>query len=292
MLGIERFDERRDRREHCGEIVWMDVRSLHQENRKAWNEGAEAYEAELQERIEFLRAGGTNFVRPEYSYLEGLSDWCERAIHLQCAGGTDTLSLWNLGAREVVGIDISERMIGVARRKSEALGAPATWIHCDLFDTPHELDGTADLVYTGRGALNWIQDLHPWAEVVYRLLKPGGKLYIFEGHPISFVWDLAASEFKLDPVYGYYFADTAFSEAGWPETYIGDLGKPKHEHSVKHERQWTFGAVINPLIEVGMRLLRIEEHPETYWDIMPKMPPEHLARLPNTYSLLMAKLGG
>ena len=65
-----------------------------------------------------------------------------------------------------MGIDISEVMIEVARRKSEALAAPAAWHCCDILETPAELDGTADLVYTGRGALLWMMDLPAWARVV------------------------------------------------------------------------------------------------------------------------------
>ena len=37
-------------------------------------------------------------------------------IHLQCAGGRDTLSLWNQGADEVVGVDFSPRMLELAAR--------------------------------------------------------------------------------------------------------------------------------------------------------------------------------
>lgn len=267
----------------------MDVKKLHEDNRAGWNEGAEAYEKDLAERIEFLRSGGTNFVRPEYEYLKDLRRWCHRAIHLQCAGGTDTLSLWNLGAHEVVGVDISDRMIEVARRKGEALGAPATWFRSDILETPHELDGTADLVYTGRGALCWIQNLRPWADVVARLLKPGGKLYVFEGHPICFVWDCTASEYRLDPLYGDYFSDQIFSEQGWPETYIGDLGKPTEEHAVKHERNWRLGDIITTLVEAGLRLVKLEEHPDSFWDGNPNMPADMLRRLPQTFSLLMMK---
>src|SRR6266511_2304930 len=130
---------------HAGGLLAMDVREMHQANRKGWNEGAAAYEAVIEQDIEFLRGGGVNFVPPELGYLTDLKSWCKRAIHLQCAGGRDTLSLWNLGAHEVVGVDISEKMLACAKAKSDALGAPATWIHSDILDTPHELDESADL---------------------------------------------------------------------------------------------------------------------------------------------------
>jgi SAM-dependent methyltransferase len=227
----------------------MSIKELHQANRVGWNEGAEAYEAELEERIAFLRTGGTNFRAPEYAYLANLREWCERAIHLQCAGGTDTLSLWNLGAREVVGLDISERMLGVARRKAEALGARARWVHSDVLETPSDLNGTADLVYTGRGALNWLMDIAAWANVVARLLKPGGRMYVFEGHPAGNLWKLESDHFELDPVYGDYFRREPIADSGWPDTYIGDLGKARTEHAVKHERFWTLGDIITAVIE-------------------------------------------
>jgi SAM-dependent methyltransferase len=267
----------------------MDVRQMHEDNRTGWNEGAEAYEADLAERTDFLRNGGTNFVRPEYEYLRDLEKWCGRAIHLQCAGGTDTLSLWNLGAREVIGIDISDRMIQVATRKAEALNAPARWFRCDVLDAPHELDGTADLVYTGRGALCWIHDLAGWAAVVYRLLKPGGKLYVFEGHPMCCIFDITSPEYKLDPVYGDYFSEEVISDQGWPETYIGDLGKPADQHAMKHERQWKLGDIMNALVDAGLRLLRFEEHPDPFWDANPTMPADVRRRIPQTFSLLMVK---
>jgi SAM-dependent methyltransferase len=188
-----------------------------------------------------------------------------------------------------VGVDISERMIDCAREKSEGLGAPAQWYCCDVLETPHELDGTADLVYTGRGALYWLMDIEAWAHVVARLLAPGGRLYVFEGHPLLWIFDVEATEIRLDPVYGDYFAETVDVGAGWPETYMGELERPKEELTPKYERQWTLGQIINPLIEAGLRLERLEEHPDPYWEQFPNMPDEVARRVPQTFSLLMRK---
>src|SRR4051794_18644521 len=123
------------------EVAECPAHDLHQRNRAAWNEAAARYEAEIEEDVAFLRAGGKNLDPPEFAFLQDLSAWCRRAIHLQCAGGRDTLSLWNHGAAEVVGIDISDGMIAAAQRKSELLGAPAQWYCCDVLAAPHELDG-------------------------------------------------------------------------------------------------------------------------------------------------------
>jgi SAM-dependent methyltransferase len=267
----------------------MDTRELHESNRAAWNEAAARYEEEIEADVAFLRGGGANFVAPELEFLEGLGSWCRRAVHLQCAGGRDTLSLWNLGAREVVGVDISERMIGCARRKSEALGAPAQWYRCDVLDAPSELDGTADLVYTGRGALCWIMDLQAWAGVVARVLRTGGKLYLFEGHPIAGILDPQADHIALDPEWGDYFATRTYRNQGWPAEYIGDLAAPPERQAVKYERQWTLGQIVSSVVDAGLVVRRLVEHPEPFWNQFPNMPPGVLRRIPQTFSLLATR---
>ncbi|MES2464131.1 MAG: class I SAM-dependent methyltransferase [Armatimonadota bacterium] len=265
------------------------ITKLHESNRAAWNEGAIRYAEEVESDIHFLRDGGANFCPPEFPYLQDLEQWCGRAIHLQCAGGRDTLSLWNVGAKEVVGIDISDTMIECAQRKSEALQAPATWYRSDVLQTPIELDGTADLVYTGRGALIWIMYIDAWATVPARLLKPGGALYIFDGHPLTWVWDADADHYKLDARYGNYFSTTVEPEQGWSPNYIGDIGVPTEQQVVKYERQWNLGQIVSAVAAAGLRIERLEEHGETYWDQFPQMLPELVGRLPNTFSLLARK---
>src|SRR5450759_3426586 len=162
------------RRPSAAELA--DVRLMHGANRAAWDEAAERYEGWFDEAVTLIRSGGVNLFGAEVELIGDLHGRCRRAIHLQCAGGRDTLSLWNLGADQVVGIDFSPRMIELAERLAAAVGAPARWIRADVLDTPHELDGTADFLYTGRGSLMWLQDLDAWASILARLLAPGGRL--------------------------------------------------------------------------------------------------------------------
>lgn len=256
----------------------------HESNRVAWSEAARRYAAETEETLAFLRAGGTNFVAPEYDFLRPLMP-CDRAIHLQCAGGRDTLSLWNLGAREVVGVDINDEMIALAQHRSEALGAPAQWFRSDVLETPESLNGTADLVYTGRGAVCWLMDIEGWARVIARLLKPGGHFYFFDGHPFSWVWDMAADHYVLDPEYGNYFDPRTHTDVGWPTSYI-PADFQHGQLATKYERQWTVAQLVNALIGAGLVLERLGEHPDPYWDAFPNIPPAELAKIPQTLSIL------
>ena len=116
------------------------------------------------------------------------------------------LILLNEGAGEVVGVDISENLLAAAQRKSTALNAAATWVLSDILDAPHNLDGTADLVYTGKGAIAWMMDLEAWARVVARLLKSGGKFFIYDGHPLDWVWADNAETYILDEKHADYFS--------------------------------------------------------------------------------------
>ena len=260
-----------------------EVRARHEANRVGWNEAARYYEEHLEEAIEVIRAGKSSLHPIERTNLGDLSGWCETAIHLQCASGQDTLSLWNEGAKRVIGVDISDGHIANARRMSEAVGAPATWYRCDVLDTPHDLDGTADLVYTGQGAINWLHDLSSWAEVVFRLLKPGGVFHILEGHPVQFLFD---GDEKTLVYSGLSYFTHAESSQGWEENYVGDLGMPVEQHAVKWDRLWPVSSVFQALRRAGLDVEYFGEHAEEYFNSFPNLDPELQSRIPRTFSMM------
>lgn len=266
------------------------MENYHRENGAAWDITAAIYERDEQRDIEFLRAGGSSLMPPEQAVLHDLAHWCQRAIHLQCAGGTDTLSLLKQGAAEVVGMDISKRMIACARRKSAALSARASWYCCDILAAPQgELSGSADLIHTGRGALCWMMDLDAWARVVNRLLKPGGRLHIFEGHPLDRVWDIRAGTYHLDPERGDYFAQAPGGGEIWPKPFI-DRQEEVSPASIRlHDRQWTLGQIINTVIRAGFKIEYFNEYPQPFWNQFPEIPEETLNKLPHTFTLLAQK---
>ena len=88
--------------------------------------------------------------------------------------------------------------------------------------------------------------------------------------------------FEADAV--NYFQREPVSSLGWPFSYIPAEGQAK-QPATKWARQWMLGDIVNALLLAGLRLLRLEEHPDRYWDILPNMPPELQDRLPHTFSL-------
>src|SRR6185503_3519027 len=118
------------------------------------------------------------FDQPWLGDLTGLD-----VVHLQCHIGTDTVSLARLGGR-VTGVDFSPGALAVARELATASGVEVRFVESELYSAPSALDQQFDLVYTGVGALNWLPDIAGWARVVAAVLRPGGRLYIRDGHPM------------------------------------------------------------------------------------------------------------
>lgn len=257
---------------------------MHGANRSAWDQAAERYELWLPEAIELIRSGGTNLLAPELELIGDLHGRCRRAIHLQCAGGRDSLSLWNLGAEEVIGVDFSPRMIDLAERLTAAVGAPARWIVSDVLDTPHELDGTADLLYTGRGALMWLQDLDAWAAVLERLLSPTGRLVLFDGHPAEWLFDVGADGCWVATDYDYFAGPEA--SKGWSSEYIDHLSIEDSDQSWKFARAWTLGEIVTALLAAGLRLERVAEHPTDWWGGHADVRDDERGRIPLSFSVL------
>jgi SAM-dependent methyltransferase len=261
-----------------------DVRGMHAANRRAWDEASERYEGWFAEAVQLISSGGTNLLAPELELIGDLHGRCRRAIHLQCAGGRDTLSLWNLGADEVIGVDFSPRMLELAGRLSTVVGASARWIEADVLDTPHELDGTADLVYTGRGSLMWLQDLDAWAAVLYRLLAPGGRLVLFEGHPAEWLFDVDADGGWVATEYDYFAGPEA--SKGWAPEYIDHLSIDDDDQHWKFARAWTLGEIVTALLGSGLAVERVAEHPTDWWNGHADVREDERGRIPLSFSVL------
>jgi SAM-dependent methyltransferase len=262
------------------------ARDRHRANRAAWNEAAREYARELSETIVYLKGGGINLLPAERAELAPLEGTVRRAVHLQCASGQDTLSLWNWGAAEVEGVDISEVHVANARKVATALGAPARFHCADVLDTPRELDGAADLVYTGKGALLWLFDIDEWARVCARLLREGGHLYVLDGHPAEWLFDDAASEWRYA---GTDYFHAGEETRGWSPQYLEGLSMGVDAQAVKSSRSWTLGEIVTAVARAGLRIESLVEHSAPYWDSFPHIPPSQQERVPRTFSLLARK---
>lgn len=199
------------------------------------------------------------FDRPRLGEIGG-----QRAVHLQCHIGTDTVSLSRLGA-SVTGLDFSGPALAEARRLAAAAGASVDFHEADVHDAVDVLGaGRFDLVYTGIGALCWLPSAARWASVVAGLLRPGGRLFIREGHPM--LWALDETADPAWPRYPYFehAEPLVFDE---PETYVAT--DRKLVNSVSHSWNHSLGEIITALLDNGLTLTAFTEHDSVPWNAIP-----------------------
>jgi len=189
-----------------------------------------------------------------------------RGVHLQCHIGTDTVSLARLGAR-MTGLDFSGASIAQGRMLAGRIGADVDFVEADVYDAVDMLGaGHFDLVYTGIGALCWIPDIARWASVVSRLLAPGGRLFIREGHPM--LWSLGLPrEDGLITVDFPYFERPEGLEWNEPGAYVETDIEFEHNHT--YEWNHGLGEVVTALLAQGMEITKLVEHDSVPWDALP-----------------------
>jgi SAM-dependent methyltransferase len=233
------------------------------------------------------------FDRPRLGTIDGLD-----VVHLQCHIGTDTLSLARLGAGSVTGLDFSPPALEAAARLASDCGTAIAYVESELYDAVGALGaGRFDLVYTGIGALCWLPDIRRWAEVVATLLRPGGRLFLREGHPMLWALSDPRPDGLLVVEYPYFETEgVPFSEE---QSYV-DHAEPLTAPDIIHFNHG-LAEVITALMAVGMTLTAIEEHDTVPWNALADAMEEvgggeyrlreSPARLAATYTLQATKPG-
>jgi SAM-dependent methyltransferase len=201
------------------------------------------------------------FDRPRLGEVAGLD-----VVHLQCHIGTDTLSLARLGAR-VTGLDFSGSALDAARALFDECGAEGTFVEADLYDAVEALDARRfDLVYTGVGALCWLPRIDRWAQVVAGLLRPGGRLFIRDGHPVLFSLDDERGDGALAIEHPYF-------ETPEGVHWTADQSYVEHDGTIASPATIEFNhgiaEIITAVLDAGMELVAIEEHDSVAWCALP-----------------------
>ena len=198
------------------------------------------------------------FDLPRLGDIAGLT-----GLHLQCHIGTDTLSLSRLGAR-MTGLDFSPASIDQARALATRVGADIDYVVADAYDAVNALgEGTFDFVFTGIGALCWLPDIDRWAKVVRGLLRPGGRLFVREGHPL--LWSLDYEREDTELVMRYAYFETVDPIVDTTEgSYVEIEGALTHTES--HSWNHGLGEIITALLNAGMTITGFEEHESVPWN--------------------------
>jgi SAM-dependent methyltransferase len=241
-----------------------------QSNRLAWETASRKNVAEFDGDLLAEAACGASLTDAERDVLGEILSRAPEVVHLQSGNGTDDAALVQAGAKSVVGIDYSSVATRAAQRRADALGLPCRYVMGTVPGVPLA-DETADLVYTGKGALIWMADLDGWAREAARLLRPGGHLFIYEGHPaiVLWTWDEDRPRIREDRDYfGHNLVNDTFPAHGAVEW------------------QWNLGQIVTAVASAGLQVLWLSEHPEPFWRMGGVNAAAWDGRLPNSFALL------
>lgn len=236
-------------------------------NRALWDERAPAHAASPGYEVDRFAADPAHlssvvrFDLPRLGDVRGV-----RGVHLQCHIGTDTVSLARLGAH-MTGLDFSEPAVDQARKLASAARVDADFVVGDVYDAPDLLGRQEyDLVFTGIGALCWLPDVRRWASVVAALLRPGGMLFLREGHPmLATLGDPREDELLV--VEHPYFERPEPNIWDEPGTYV----PTDVQFTATRSLEWNhaLGEVVSALLAAGLTLTLLEEHDSAPWDALP-----------------------
>ena len=114
-----------------------------------------------------------------FSLLPDLKD--KRVLDLGCGFGEHCMEYVRRGAKEVVGIDISDKMLEVAKKENS--DEKITYLLMPMEDIGN-LEGKFDVVISSL-AFHYVEEFKGLIENIYKLLNDGGVLVFSQEHPFN-----------------------------------------------------------------------------------------------------------
>jgi SAM-dependent methyltransferase len=255
-------------------------------NREAWNDSARHHKdaADWSVLAEAVR-------KADFSCLDETLDGLLRqvgidgkdVIQLGCNNGRESLSLFALGARLVVGVDQSGAFLEQARELAARSPHEPQFIEADIHHLPVELHSRFDRALITIGVLNWMPDIDEFFRHVAQTLKPGGALVVYETHPFLEMFDPeAADPFCLS---SSYFRSEPFVQHE-PIVYEGKAEQPcAPSYWFAH----TLGDLFSAAIAAGLQISHFKEYPHSNREEAYDRYQQQAAQLPLCFTWVAVK---
>lgn len=175
-------------------------------------------------------------------------------LDLGCGDGKHCADFIARGARSVIGIDISEKMLQIARTKNA--NAAVLYLHMSMTDLA-DLRETFDFLYSNM-AFHYIEDFSSFAGAMYAALNAGGCLLFSQEHPVVTATIDGKGHFNKS-ISGKKISYT-FSDYGLPGERVTRWFV---DGVVKYHRR--VSDILNALTEAGFIIERVEEPRPEKW---------------------------
>ncbi len=169
--------------------------------------------------------------------------------------GKKAIPLALLGA-DVTVFDISEDNKRYAMETAKEADAAISFEVCDIMKIDMgRYEAYFDVVFMEGGILHYFHDIGEFMDIMYKLLKSGGKLICSDFHPFTKISDILRFG---QPTPGYFYSEVFEGEMAHARFYDEETRKqiPKCRY-----RKYTISEIINGIIGAGFTLERFDEHP-------------------------------
>ena len=255
-------------------------------NRAAWDQAAPYHRAHAQYRR--LLAG---FATPGYSCLDAVATEELQAVgvagrdvaQLCCNNGRELLSIKNLGAGRCVGFDFAPSFLAQARELASVGDLDCAFVESRIEAIAPDYHGVFDLVVTTIGVFGWMPDLAGFFAALARLLKPGGRYFAYEEHPIANM---------LEPKEPGRLVHSYFRQEPFVETVGLDYyGFTDYEAETHYWFVHRLGDIVTACVQAGLSLERLTEYPHNINSANNDVFENQPAQLPLSYILVARKPG-
>lgn len=239
-------------------------REICEKNREAWNE-AMVYQQKA--RNNFLQKGfeNSNFTTLDRDCDEILIgklneiDLKDKIIaQLPCNNGRELLSLVKLGAKKGFGFDISDVAIAEANELKAISNLNVEFYRTNILDIDDTFNETIDFIYISEGSLQWFSSLDDYFKIVSKLLKPNGKVLIYEIHPFAYFFE-PSNDLGKEPTldnFLSYFKKGAYSYKNGLDYVGGEAYQAKECNWYMHK----ISDILNAIVCNGLEIERTEEY--------------------------------
>lgn len=164
-----------------------------EENKKWWDSIVESHEQSDFYDNKSFKEGGISLNQIELPYLQDLKG--KDVLHIQCHFGQDTISFARLGAKSVVGTDISPKAIKIGTDMAKELGIDnVKFVESNTLHLNKILNSKFDIVFMSYGVVTWLPSISQLADIIKSKLRPGGIVLLADFHPALYMHDFDTHE--------------------------------------------------------------------------------------------------
>lgn len=227
------------------------------QNKKAWEYNAYEFwfkqDGSPSERAKKNRENPVRMLRQYSEYFDTYQN--VRVANICGSCGKKAIPLAILGA-EVTIFDISEDNKRYALEVADAAQVKINFEVCDVLEINMEkYEDYFDIVFMEGGVLHYFHDINEFMDIMFSLVKNGGKMICSDFHPFTKIADILELQ---QPARGYFSKDVFEGEMAHARFFDDEIRNRMPKCSY---RKYTISEIINAVINSGFTLKKFDEHP-------------------------------